>query len=68
MRRVFRKADYEQTENLTIRSRDCLPPRHLARFVMEKVAKLDPSALYARYGTRRGAPSHEIPEVSPTGC
>jgi transposase len=61
MRRAFRKADYEQTENLTIRLGDCLPPNHLARFVVESVARLDLSALYARYGTRGGAPY--APEV-----
>src|SRR5437762_6772443 len=61
MRRAFRKADYEQTLNLTIRLGDCLPPNHLARFVVQSVAKLDLSALYARYGTRGGAPY--APEV-----
>lgn len=54
MSRSFKKADYEQTLNLTIRLGDCLPPDHLARFVVETVAKLDLSALYARYGTRGG--------------
>src|SRR5438067_13472579 len=33
-----------------------LPPDHLARFVVDSVAQLDLSALYARYGTRGGAP------------
>jgi transposase len=61
MSRAFRKADYEQTENLTIRLGDCLPPDHLARFVVDCVAKLDLSAMYARYGTRGGAPY--APEV-----
>ena len=54
MSRIFKRADYEQTLNLTIRLGDCLPPDHLARFVVETVAQLDLSALYARYGTRGG--------------
>lgn len=56
MRRAFRTADYEETENLTIRLGDCLPPNHLARFVVKSVGKLDLSALYSRYGTRGGVP------------
>jgi transposase len=56
MSRAFRTADYEQTLNLTIRLGDCLPSNHLAHFVVECVAKLDLSALYARYGKRGGAP------------
>jgi transposase len=54
MSRIFKRADYEQTLNLTMRLGDCLPPDHLARFVVETVAQLDLSALYARYGTRGG--------------
>lgn len=54
MSRIFKKADYEQTLNLTIRLGDCLPSDHLARFVVESVTKLDLSVLYARYGTRGG--------------
>jgi transposase len=54
-------ANYEQTLDLTIRLGDCLPPDHLARFVVDCVALLDLSALYARYGRRGGAPY--APEV-----
>jgi transposase len=61
MRRAFKTANYEQTENLTIRLGDCLPPNHLVRFVVESVAKLDLSSLYSRYGTRGGTPY--APEV-----
>jgi len=32
-----------------VRLGDCLPPDHLARFVVDSVAQLDLSALYARY-------------------
>jgi transposase len=53
--------NYEQTLDLTVRLGDCLPANHLARFVVDSVAQLDLSALYARYGTRGGAPY--APEV-----
>jgi hypothetical protein len=35
---------------------DCLPQDHLARFVVDIVAQLDLSALYARYARRGGQP------------
>src|ERR1022692_1643996 len=54
MSRIFKKVDYEQALNMTIRLGDCLPPDHLVRFIVERVGKLDLSALYARYGTRGG--------------
>ena len=53
--------DYAQALDLTVRLGDCLPPDHLARFVVDSVAQLDLSALYARYGTRGGEPY--APEV-----
>jgi transposase len=56
MRRTFKTADYEATLDLTIRLGDCLPPDHLARFVVDTNAQLDLSAIYARYGTRGGQP------------
>jgi transposase len=55
MSRIFKTVDYEQTLDLTIRLGDCLPPDHLARFVVDTVAQLDLSMLYARYGKRGGA-------------
>ncbi len=55
MSREFKRADYEQTLELKVRLGDCLPPSHLARFVVDCVAQLDLSGLYARYGTRGGA-------------
>jgi len=61
MSRVFRKADYDETLNATLRLGECLPSNHLARFVVDCVGKLDFSALYARYGTRGGSPY--APEV-----
>ena len=53
--------NYEQALDLTVRLGDCLPPEHLARFVVDSVALLDLSALYAHYGSRGGEPY--APEV-----
>src|SRR5438876_6929748 len=61
MSRKFKKVDYEQALDLTVRLGDCLPPEHLARFVVDSVALLDFSALYAHYGPRGGEPY--APEV-----
>ena len=56
MSRTFKTVDYEATLNQPVRLGDCLPPDHLARFIVDVVAQLDLSAIYARYGTRGGAP------------
>src|SRR6266700_500419 len=61
MKRTFKTVDYDQALDLTVRLGDCLPPDHLARFVVDSVAQLDLSALYAQYGTRGGEPY--APEV-----
>src|SRR5881275_511581 len=61
MKRTFKTVDYAQALDLTVRLGDCLPPDHLARFVVDSVAQLDLSALYGRYGTRGGEPY--APEV-----
>src|SRR5713101_3289087 len=61
MSRTFKSADYQATLDVTVRLGDCLPPDHLARFVVDSVAQLDLSAIYARYGTRGGEPY--APEV-----
>src|SRR6266567_476837 len=61
MSRTFKKVDYEQALDLTVRLGDCLPPEHLARFVVDSVALLDVSSLYAHYGSRGGEPY--APEV-----
>src|SRR5438874_4125822 len=61
MSRTFKTVNYEQALELTVRLGDCLPPDHLARFVVDSVALLDLSALYAHYGTRGGEPY--APEV-----
>jgi transposase len=56
MSRNFKTADYDATLDVTVRLGDCLPPDHLARFVVDLIAQLDLSAIYARYGTRGGQP------------
>jgi len=56
MTRTFKTADYDATLDLTVRLGDCLPPDHLARFVVDIIAQLDLSAIYARYGARGGQP------------
>ena len=61
MSRTFKTVDYAQALDLTVRLGDCLPPEHLARFVVDSVALLDISALYAHYGSRGGEPY--APEV-----
>jgi transposase len=54
MPRKFKTADYVATLNLTIRLQDALPPNHLARFIVDVIAQLDLSRIYARYGERGG--------------
>src|SRR6266566_7354054 len=61
MKRRFKTVDYAQALDLTVRLGDCLPPDHLARFVVDSVAQLDLAALYAKSGPRGGEPY--APEV-----
>src|SRR3990172_279621 len=49
MSRKFRTANYEETLNQTIRLAEALPPEHLARFVVDLIAQLDLSKIYAGY-------------------
>ena len=56
MSRTFKKVDYDQALDLTVRLGGCVPPDHLARFVVDSVAQLDLSALYANSGPRGGNP------------
>jgi transposase len=56
MSRTFKTVDYQATLDQTVRLGDCLPPDHLARFVVDIIAQLDLSAIYARYQPRGGAP------------
>lgn len=56
MSRTFRTVDYPATLEVTVRLGDCVPPDHLARMVVDTIAHLDLSAIYARYGAQGGAP------------
>ena len=56
MARKFKTVDYEAALEMTIRIGACLPPDHLARFVVEIVKQLDLSCIYAQYGERGGEP------------
>jgi transposase len=54
MSRKFRTANYEEALNQSIRLGDALPGDHLARFVVDMIAQLDLSAVYARYASKGG--------------
>ena len=56
MSRSFKPVDYQATLDVTVRLGDCLPPDHLARFIVDAVSQLDLSSIYARYGSRGGEP------------
>jgi transposase len=56
MSRTFKAADYAATLELQVRLGDCLPPEHLARFVVDTIGVLDLSAFHARYGAKGGQP------------
>jgi transposase len=54
MARRFKTPDYEATLDETVTIGDCLPPEHLARFVVKTVSSLDLGAIYSRYGAVGG--------------
>jgi transposase len=56
MSRRFKTADHAATLEVQVRLGDCLPPEHLARFVVDTVEVLDLSAIHARYGVKGGEP------------
>ena len=56
MSRTFKTVDYEAMLDQTVRLGDCVPPDHLARFIVDLIAQLDLSPIYVRYHTRGGAP------------
>ena len=61
MSRVFKTPNYESTLNQVVKLGDALPPSHLARFVVDVIAQIDLSRIYARYAAMGGAPI--APEV-----
>ncbi len=54
MTRRFKRPDYEATLQTKIPLSEALPPNHLARFVVDVIAELDLSKLYARYAPEGG--------------
>ncbi len=56
MARKFKTVDYEQSLKQTVTIEECLPPGHLARFIVEIIAMLDLSSIYAHYAPRGGEP------------
>jgi transposase len=56
MARLFKTVDYEATLDTTVRLGDCLPPDHMARFVVDIIEQIDLTTIYAHYGSRGGAP------------
>jgi len=54
MSRLFKRADYDATLQQTVTLDECLPPGHLARFLIDVIAQLDFAAFYRRFGPRGG--------------
>lgn len=54
MSRTFKTVDYDKTLDLTVQLREALPAGHLARFIVDLVAQLDLSSIYARYAPAGG--------------
>ena len=54
MARRFKTVDYEKALDMTVTLRECLPPDHLARFIVGILALLDLSPIYARYAAYGG--------------
>jgi len=52
--RRFIVVDYETVLDFTVSLRECLPPDHLTRFVVDVIAQLDLSCIYVCYGARGG--------------
>jgi len=49
MARRFKRVDYEQSRQQTVTIGECLPPDHLAYFIVAMIARLDLSSIYAQY-------------------
>jgi len=56
MARRFKRVDYEQSRQQTVTIGECLPPNHLAYFIVEKIAQLDLSCIYGQYAPVGGEP------------
>jgi transposase len=49
MARRFKRVDYEQSRQQTVTIGECLPPNHLAYFIVKMIAQLDLSCIYGQY-------------------
>jgi transposase len=54
MPRKFKTVDYGMLLKQTVSIEDCLPPSHLARFLVEVISQLDLSSIYSEYGAKGG--------------
>jgi transposase len=54
MARRFKQVDYEESLDQTVTIRECLPPDHLARFIVGIIALLDLSIIYGHYAAVGG--------------
>jgi len=54
MARRFKRVNYEEAGKQTVTMDECLPPDHLARFIVAIVSMLDLSAIYASYAPTGG--------------
>ncbi len=54
MSRRFKTVDYDAMLKETVSIEECLPPTHLARFIVDTIGKLDLSVIYQCYGPRGG--------------
>lgn len=59
-RRMYRTVDYEAALDQTVSLREALPASHLARFVVDLVAQLDLSLIYAGYPDFRVRPEAQL--------
>jgi len=56
MARRFKRVNYEQSRQQTVTIGECLPPKHLAYFIVDMIARLDLSSIYAQYAPVGGEP------------
>jgi len=56
MARKFKTVDYEESLKQTVVIEECLPPDHLARFIVGIIALLDLGYIYVHYASRGGEP------------
>jgi transposase len=54
MARRFKTVNYDESLKQTVTIEDCLPPDHLARFIVGIIALLDLSAIYTLYAAVGG--------------